>query len=109
MPVYTIDDIRERVVPVAIKYNLKAVYLFGSYARGAATEDSDVDLLIDLSGSGVKSLVQLAAVLYDLEAALAKRVDLITTRSLEQPSRMPSELHFRENIRRERIEVYAAA
>ena len=109
MPVYSIDKIRERIAPVAVKYGLKAVYLFGSYARGSATADSDVDLLVDLSGSGVKSLLQLSAVLSDLEAALEKRVDLVTTRSLEQPARMPSELHFRENVRRERIEVYAAA
>ncbi len=109
MPVYSIDEIRNRVAPVAVKHGLKAVYLFGSYARGTATADSDVDLLVDLSGSGVKSLLQLSAVLCDLEAVLGKRVDLVTTRSLEQPARMLSELHFRETVRRERIEVYAAA
>ncbi|MDR3294725.1 MAG: nucleotidyltransferase domain-containing protein [Clostridiales Family XIII bacterium] len=33
--------------PIAIKYQLPTVYLFGSYARGEATDDSDVDILID--------------------------------------------------------------
>ena len=49
--VYTLDEIRRRVQPVAEKYHLKAVYVFGSYARGDAREDSDVDLLVDLAGA----------------------------------------------------------
>ena len=44
--VYTLDEIRRRVQPVAEKCHLKAVYVFGSYARGDAREDSDVDLLV---------------------------------------------------------------
>ena len=49
--IYTIDEISSRIRPVAEKYHLKAVYLFGSYARGEARDDSDVDLLVDLSGA----------------------------------------------------------
>lgn len=41
--IYTIEEITERVRPVAEKYGLRSVYLFGSYARGDATEESDVD------------------------------------------------------------------
>ena len=37
----TQDEIREAVRTVASKYNIENVYLFGSYARGDATEDSD--------------------------------------------------------------------
>ena len=40
--IYTIDEISSRIRPVAEKYHLKAVYLFGSYARGEARDDSDV-------------------------------------------------------------------
>ena len=46
----TLDEIRHIITPIAQKYNLSAVYLFGSYARGTAREDSDLDLLVDLSG-----------------------------------------------------------
>lgn len=45
MTVLTLDEIRKKVAPIAKKYNLKAVFLFGSYARGQAREDSDIDLL----------------------------------------------------------------
>ena len=40
--VFTIKDIVRLVKPVAEKYGVKAVYLFGSYARGEADEDSDL-------------------------------------------------------------------
>ena len=42
--IYTIDEISRRIQPVASAYGLRAVYLFGSYARGEATENSDIDL-----------------------------------------------------------------
>lgn len=47
MCVYSIEEITERVRPIAEKYGLRSVYLFGSYARGDARENSDVDLLVD--------------------------------------------------------------
>lgn len=60
--VMTMDEIRERVVPVAEKYELKAVYIFGSYARGEATDDSDVDILVDRDGSKIKSMFDMGPV-----------------------------------------------
>ena len=39
--IYTLDEIKSRVLPVIQKYNIPAMYLFGSYARGEATEESD--------------------------------------------------------------------
>ena len=45
--IYTAEEIRRRITPVAVRYRLKAEYLFGSYARGEATDESDVELLID--------------------------------------------------------------
>ena len=50
--IYTIDEISSRIRPVAEKYHLKAVYLFGSYARGEARDDSDVDLLVEVHRRG---------------------------------------------------------
>lgn len=52
--IYTVDEIKERVAPIADKYHLAAVYLFGSYARREATENSDVDLLVDREGSTIR-------------------------------------------------------
>lgn len=107
--IYTVDEIACIVKPVAERYGLRAVYLFGSYARGAATESSDVDLLIDTAGSALKSLLQVAAVYCDLEEALGKPVDLITVSSLEQRVQMPSEQNFRTNVWNEKVDLYVAA
>ena len=107
--VYTVEEIKELVAPIAKKYGLKAVYLFGSYARGTAGHASDIDLLIDTSGTGIKSLFSLAAVYCELEEALGKSVDLITVSSLEQPIQRPSEAHFRATVENERVSIYAAA
>ena len=41
--IYAVEEIKSIVLPVAQKYQLRAVYLFGSYARGTATENSDID------------------------------------------------------------------
>ena len=107
--VYTIDEIKNIVIPIAKKHGLKAVYLFGSYARGTAADSSDVDLLIDTAGTNIKSLLGLAAVYCELEEALGKAVDLITVSSLEQPVQRPSEVIFRANVINERVSLYAAA
>ena len=107
--IYTVDEISRIVLPIAKHYGLKAVYLFGSYALGSADESSDIDLLIDTTGTAIKSLLQVAAIYCDLENALGKTVDLITVSSLEQKAQMPSEESFRETVWKEKVSIYAAA
>ena len=46
--VYTIDEIKAKINPIAKQYNLSKVYLFGSYARGEADDKSDVDIALEL-------------------------------------------------------------
>ena len=107
--VYTVEQIAQRILPVAQKYGLKAVYLFGPYARGTATESSDIDLLIDTSGTNIKSLLSLSAVYCDLEDALHKNIDLITVSSLEQRPQMENDVRFRDAVLKERVNLYVAA
>ena len=104
--VYTVRELRDMVTPIAVKYGLKGVSLFGSYARGTASEDSDVDLLIDTTGTNIRSLLQVAGIHDELERTLRKSVDLLTLSSLTQAQRMPSEARFRENVMRERKDLY---
>lgn len=106
--VYTLEEISRRVRPVAEKYKLKAVYVFGSYARGDAREDSDIDLLVDAAGSGMRGL-DYGGLYADLEEALEKGIDMVTVRALDQPILHKSDLAFRKAVREERREVYVAA
>lgn len=107
--VYTTEEIRTIVSPIAVKYHLKAVFLFGSYARGTATSASDIDLLIDTTGADLDSLFKLGALYNDLSDALKKEIDMVTVASIEQPAIRASEIAFRENILKERKSLYAAA
>ena len=55
---YTIEELRRIITPIAQAHGLRSVSLFGSYSKGTARRDSDVDLKIE-KGS-VMSLFQLS-------------------------------------------------
>ena len=105
---YTIDEIKRRITPVAEKYGLAAVYLFGSYARGEASAESDIDLLVDLTGSSVRGLV-FGSLYQELQEALGTKIDLITAACLDQPTERRYEQQFNDAVKRERKMIYAAA
>ena len=103
--VYTIQEIKSKVLPILVKYRIPAMYLFGSYARGDATEDSDIDFLIDTTGTELTSLLRLGALYCDLEEAFQKPIDLITVRSIMQESSMESDIDFRNTVLKERVRL----
>lgn len=107
--IYSIEEIKSIVIPIAEKYHLKAVYLFGSYARGTANASSDIDLILDTSGTEIHSLFCLGEVYNELANAFDKSVDMLTVSSLEQKPLRQSEIRFRDHIRKERIDLYAVA
>lgn len=45
--VYTIEEIKCIVIPIAKSYGIASISLFGSYAKGKATSKSDLDFIID--------------------------------------------------------------
>ena len=103
---FTLDEIRERVTPVARKYGLKAVYVFGSYARNEATSDSDIDILVDRTGSSIRGMFDMGSLYHDLRESIGKEIDLITTHTLEQRNTRNRIPMFVENLEAERIQVY---
>lgn len=107
--VYTISQIQMTIAPIVAKYQIPAVYLFGSYARNTATENSDIDLLIDTTGTALTGLLALGALYCELEEALGKPIDLITVSALTQKAQMSSEQDFRQTVMRERIKLYDVA
>lgn len=72
--------------------------VFGSVARGEATSESDIDLLVKFSGR--KSLLTLVALERQLTNALGRKVDLLTEAALSP--------YLRERIIREVRVIYAA-
>lgn len=94
--IYTIDEIKSIVAPIAAAHDVGRIYLFGSYARGEATASSDIDLRVDKGN--LKGLFALGALYADLEDSLEKQLDLLTTGSLDQK--------FLQKIAKEEILIY---
>ncbi len=74
---YTINEIKSKTTPIAKAYGIGRMSLFGSYARGEAKDDSDVDLYIERGR--VKSLLQYFSFVDELENVLNCHVDVVTT------------------------------
>lgn len=91
----SIPRIRECIAPICKKYPIRKAYLFGSYARGNATEKSDVDLRIE---GDIKSFFMLGGIYSELSDALGTELDLL--------SRLPESEAFKENLKKDEILLY---
>lgn len=74
---YSINEIKDKTTPIAKAYGIERMSLFGSYARGEAKDDSDIDLYIERGR--LKSLLQYFAFIDELENVLKCHVDVVTT------------------------------
>lgn len=75
-----VATLRRERARLSSRYPIRRIALFGSWARGEAREDSDVDVLVEVDGSIGLRFVDLAA---DLEQALGRPVDLVSRRALK--------------------------
>lgn len=76
----TLDVIVDRAKPILKKYKVKKAGIFGSYARGEASSDSDIDLLIETFKP--ITLFTFFDMNEELERVLGKKVDILTEHSL---------------------------
>jgi len=104
--IYTLDELREKIRPIAEAYALPAVYIFGSYARGEATEDSDVDILFDGRGVEFPGMFGLGGLYADLEEVLQKQLSLVQEEALYEPRSLRETPWFLENVERDKVRVY---
>lgn len=105
----TKEHIAALVRPVAQKYGIKAIRLFGSRARGDNRPDSDVDLLIRLDGAKVNGFA-IGGVYNDFNTAIPNiDVDMIEESVLEDKLKNLNRSHvnFKKNVMRERVLLYA--
>ena len=86
---------RDEILRIATKHGARNVRVFGSVARGEATEQSDVDFLVDMEPG--RSLLDRAGLLVDLEELLGRKVDVATERVLK-----PS---IRDRVFREAVSI----
>lgn len=80
--VYTVEQIKDKIVPIAEKYDLSKVYLFGSYARGEADEKSDVDIALELEDeSSYFDVYGKLLILFDGEVDILLVSDLLSPKT----------------------------
>ena len=101
--VYTIDEVKTLINPILTKYGVDKAYIFGSYARGEATPDSDIDILI--KRGAIRSLFKLGGLYYELEKTLAKNIDVITEETFTQQPTDELDEAFYEEVLKERMLV----
>lgn len=86
--IYDLSLIKNILYPVFDNYHIKKAILFGSYAKGCAKENSDIDILVD---SGLRGLA-FFGLLEDVVNALDKSVDMIDVSQVKPGSDVDNEI-----------------
>ena len=94
----SIEEIKSYIIPVIEKYPIEKVILYGSYARGDASDMSDIDLVVESGGKMRNS--KIFALGGDLLMVLPVRVDVYDILEIAYPSAMY------DNIRKEGVIIY---
>ena len=95
--VFTMEQIAAAVKPLADKYRVKEIYLFGSYARGEAEENSDLDFLV--FGGEMFRRTMIFALAEDLREVLKTNVDVFEITEVNPDS------NFYQTIMKEKVLV----
>lgn len=98
--VYTINQICELIEPLVKQHGINKVYLFGSYARGEADEESDVDLAIEMIDD-----YYFFDAYSDLKAKFDNHADILLVSILLAPKTHTAQL-VKDNFLKERTLIY---
>lgn len=92
-----INIIKSKSVPILKSYGIKRAFIFGSYARGEQTLNSDIDFLIEYAPNIRKSLLKRIELKLALEDVLQRKVDIVTENSLSP--------HIRPYVLKDRLVI----
>lgn len=95
--VLSLQEIVGVVRPIAEKYGVEEIYLFGSYARGETLKDSDLDFLV--FGGSLFKPTRIFSLAEDLRKAFGKDVDVFEIHEVNVGS------EFYQIIMEERLKV----
>ena len=96
----TVEAIKHDLPEACQRFRIKYVEAFGSLARNELTEQSDLDLIIELEEPvEEQSSQRFFGFLHFLEDRFGKKIDLLTPRSIKNP-------YFKQSIEREKIRIY---
>ena len=96
----TIQDIKFSVEKICDRHNVKKLVLFGSYARGEESSDSDMDFCVSFSSLSPKEYAKhFFGVFHELQETLGHKVDLLSEHGLTKQS-------LKERIDRDGVRLY---
>ncbi|PIV52001.1 hypothetical protein CO115_02205 [Candidatus Falkowbacteria bacterium CG_4_9_14_3_um_filter_36_9] len=91
-----IEELKEKIIPILKANDVVRSSVFGSFARGEDTPESDIDLLVELEDN--KSLLDMVHLKNELEDFLRRKVDIITYDSVNP--------RLKDYIFRDEIKIY---
>jgi predicted nucleotidyltransferase len=94
--VNSVQEIKEKILPIFEKRGVLKAGLFGSYVRNAQRKNSDVDILVELDDC--LSLLDVSSIKIELEEALDKEVDLVEYDTIKP--------ELKESILNEEVLIY---
>jgi uncharacterized protein len=71
-----LNEIKKKIIPILKENKVSRAGIFGSYARGEQTKNSDVDILVEINLPQF-SLFDFVGLKLQLEDLLNKKVDLV--------------------------------
>jgi len=97
-----VKEFAAKALPVLLPYGIKRVAIFGSFARGEASQESDIDILVEFLEPRRRPIGLLTWVRLERELSqrLGRKVDLVSFTGLR--------LKLREEIGKEMVVVYEA-
>jgi len=73
-------NIRDEIIKILKKHGAKKISIFGSYVRGEATPESDLDIIVEFELP--KGLIRFVGIEIELSESLGIKVDLLTEKSI---------------------------
>ena len=89
----SLEELKEKILPILKKWGIKRASIFGSYVRGEARDDSDIDILVELDEE--LSLLDFIGLKLEIGDAIGKRVDLVEFSTIKPA--------FRDRILKEQV------
>jgi uncharacterized protein len=93
---YLSETDKQKIIEICQRNDISYCAVFGSFARGEATEESDIDLLVKFSKP--IGLFGFVGVEQELEAELGRKIDLATDKMIGK--------YIRESVMRDLKNVY---
>jgi predicted nucleotidyltransferase len=88
--------IKESIVSILTRYDVERIAIFGSYARGEAGANSDIDILVRFARP--KSLLQIVQIEDEIRKSIHVKVDLVTDKAVSP--------YLADMIHRDEVVIY---